>query len=240
MKVTIINPKCRLIAMLITLVGIILCSNLLVMSGFVICCILFVVLFKLYKQAISFLTYIVLPTSVGLILTWAVILAKSPEQDGFYFGLCFALLITFRLISIGLIFQITFLTIPDNQRIQTFYGFGLRGHSLLVFISTLTLWPEFKRRTQQIYEARLARGMMPTRSILYRIIQMPAILKSLFTYSLISASDRINLWSERNTLENFHNSDYFLYPKVFTFKSVFIVLICLLWLTIVILIKNIY
>ena len=150
-----------------------------------------------------FVVRILAPIFVIHLLVWGFLVGAppgSPPGSSSTDGSRFAVFIALRRILLGGIFQLCFLSIPYDKMINTFWYWGLRGKSLVVAAGAFTIWPELKLRGDQILAARYARGLSPDRKLFSRIRQFPFLLRPLLTWAIRSASERTQLWEQRQLL----------------------------------------
>lgn len=162
------------------------------------------------RHHLRFTFTIVLPVSLGLFLVWGWLLGAPPgaapgSAPGA--GAHFAALISLRLIALGGIWQLSFLTIPPAELPATLRMWGVPGSLLAVTVGAIALIPEMRLRTEQIITAREARGLVPDRRLWTRALELPKLLRPLLAWALRSAIQRSDLWRERDLLARLSQSE---------------------------------
>ena len=155
-----------------------------------------------YKR---FLFRIWLPLATALVAVWAGLVAAPPgglvgssRQEGFEY----ALLVAIRLAILSGLGQMILLGVPTSRLAETliFYRFP---HTLaIVAVSARTLVTELRVRLDQVWTARLARGVVPRRTPIQHLLHFPRTLRPLLAWTLRSAIQRSELWTERSLLAN--------------------------------------
>jgi hypothetical protein len=156
-----------------------------------------------HKHA-RFAALVLSPVLLALALVWGWVVGAPPgEPTGSdpAGGLMFSAFIGVRLLLLTGIFQLCFLSIPQDQLIANLRGWGLRGDGLIVAASAFVLWPELKARAEQVITARYARGLVPDRKLLTRFKQLPYMLRPLLIWSLRSAIQRTEAWQQRQVVK---------------------------------------
>ena len=67
----------------------------------------------------------------------------------------------------------------------------------------LSVWAEIKIRAEQILNSRYARGLIPSRSIIARLRQIPHLLLPLLSWTLRASVQRTETWERTGLVENF-------------------------------------
>lgn len=140
---------------------------------------------------------IILPVGLGLVLVWGFLRQGTPNQStphSIQVGVLYATVTTMRLALLGAIFQATFLSLPMPKLVHLLQCFGVRGHLLAIVVSTLNLWPDFRRHVEQVIAGRCARGLMPNRRLLTRARQMPFAVRTIFISALGHGLERADTW----------------------------------------------
>lgn len=144
-----------------------------------------------------FLCYLWLPLAAGLILVWGIIVRSDPFQaagSDAMSGFRYATLVSLRLASLAILFQATFLSLKGLPLAAHWWALGLSPNAVAGLVSVFQLWPDFKRRTDQIVAARCARGLMPDRRLATRVRQIPFAFRTLFLANLDSSFERADRW----------------------------------------------
>lgn len=140
---------------------------------------------------------IILPVGLGLVLVWGFLRQGTPNQNAphsIQAGVLYAAITTMRLALLGAIFQATFLSLPMPKLVHLLQSFGVRGRLLAIVVSTLNLWPDFRRQVEQVIAGRCARGLMPNRRLLTRIRQVPFAVRTIFISALGHGLERADAW----------------------------------------------
>ena len=199
-----IHPKIRLICAVISSVGILLCSNIFILLGIFICILLPLTIYtKTIKAFISFFLKVFWPILIALIITWGFIIQQNPNSNSpasAIEGVKYSLFISLRLLILIGIFQVAFLSISKDTLINQLRTMGFRQDYLLVMVGAYAIWPDMKKRSTQIIEARMARGLIPKMSLYYRIFQIKHILRPLVISTIHNAIVRAEVWSERDII----------------------------------------
>jgi energy-coupling factor transporter transmembrane protein EcfT len=147
---------------------------------------------------------VLLPVGLGLVLIWGFIRHGAPGQAAGIStdaGVFYALTTTLRLALLGAVFQTAVLSLPPARLVHMLQRFGVRGRSLAIVVSTLNLWPDFRRHVEQVYAARCARGLMPDRRLATRVRQLPYAIRTVFVTSLGQALERAESWEASGLVE---------------------------------------
>ena len=140
---------------------------------------------------------VVLPVGIGLVFIWGFVRQGTPDISAklsIQAGVLYATITTLRLALLGGIFQCAFLSLSVPKLVHQLQSFGVRGRMLAIVVSTLNLWPDFRRHVEQIIAARCARGLMPDRRLLTRLRQAPLVIRTLFISGLGHGLDRADAW----------------------------------------------
>lgn len=140
---------------------------------------------------------VILPVGLGLVFIWGFVRQGTPEPNtnhSIQAGVVYAATITLRLALLGAIFQATFLSLPIPKLVHLLQSFGVRGRALAIIVSTLNLWPDFRRQVEQVIAARCARGLMRDRRPITRLRQAPLAIRTLFISGLGHGLDRAEAW----------------------------------------------
>lgn len=163
---------------------------------------LFVVLITLSFQGklLSFARFagaIILPVGIGLIFVWGFVRQGTPDlntKHSIQAGVLYATVTTLRLALLGAIYQAAFLSLPIPKLVHLLQSFGVRGRALAIVVSTLNLWPDFRRHVEQVIAGRCARGLMPDRRLLTRVRQVPFAIRTIFISALGHGLERADAW----------------------------------------------
>lgn len=204
------NPRARAIAAVLAIMGTLAARNVVVLLlGWSLVLLPIILGTGMTRAYLRFLFVVLLPIAVALLLVWAVVVGAPPDtqiaSDPFG-GARYAAMISLRLALLGGITQLCFLTIPSEQLANTFRRWGLHREGLLIALGAFALWPELKLRTEQVFTARLARGLISRHNLLSRIYQLPYLLRPLFAWTLRSAIRRPNEWQRQQLLTGFDAS----------------------------------
>ncbi len=140
---------------------------------------------------------IILPVGLGLVLVWGFLRQGAPNQSApqsIQAGVLYATATTMRLALLGAIFQATFLSLPMPKLVHLLQSFRVRGRLLAIVVSTLNLWPDFRRYVEQVIAGRCARGLMPNRRLLTRARQVPFAVRTIFISALGHGLERADAW----------------------------------------------
>jgi energy-coupling factor transporter transmembrane protein EcfT len=162
---------------------------------------------RLERRHLVFVCWIVLPVSVALFVVWGFIVGAPPgaaagvDPAG---GIRFATLTTLRLLVLGAIWQLCFLTLPFHGLAATLRSWGIRGDALVACLGSFAVIPEVSARARQVIAARAARGFLGRASWLSRARQLAALLPPLVAWVLRSAVQRDEQWRHRGLIQRFH------------------------------------
>jgi len=230
-----VHPKVRGISTILAIIGTLFANDIIIMLFAWL--VLLIPLFTLTSTMRShgrFVIKIVAPIFIILLVVWGWLVGAPPGlQPGSSSvdGARFAIFISLRLILLGGIFQLCFLSIPYDKLINTFRQWGLKGNWLVVAAGAFTIWPELKLRGEQILDARYARGLTPDRKLFSRIQQFPFLLRPLLTWAIRSANDRTQLWDQRRLILKLGRRSSQKYHSSF-FINAYVLLISITWLII--------
>jgi energy-coupling factor transporter transmembrane protein EcfT len=149
-----------------------------------------------------------LPIILVLVAVWAIILKAPPgvnpgtDPGG---GLTFATVTSLRLVLISLTLFSTVTEIPDALRPEVLRLWGLRGQALLLTCGTLALPSELAQRARRAVDARLSRGIYPSRSVWSRSRHVPHVVRSLVIWTLDTAAGREEEWARRHLMTHLLN-----------------------------------
>jgi hypothetical protein len=91
---------------------------------------------------------------------------------------------------------------------------GVRGHLLIIILSSFSVWKGFSSRAERIINARLSRGYLKNRSFFNRVKQVPHVLKPLLASTLIQALERAASWKQRDLFTEINQIKTSSIPKV--------------------------
>lgn len=198
----VLHPKIRGLATLLFSFGLFLCSDPMLLLPFWLAAFALLTWLGHWRAHAKYLVAAILPIYAALLVIWGVVVPGGPVaeigQAAGASGYLYATAIALRLAGLGAVIQLCFL--PPLRRgdlIATLQGWGLRGTSLIVTLSTLALVEDINYRVRQVMEARIARGMSP-HGLINDIKQLPVVLRPLFVFILHSAIKRAELWHHRN------------------------------------------
>lgn len=148
------------------------------------------------KPALKFLIRLWLPLAAGLAIVWGLAVRGTPDHpgSGATSGLEYAGTISLRLAALAALFQCAFLSLRGLRLAKHWSKMGLPPNAVAGLVSIFQLWPDFAHRTDQVVAARCARGLMPNRSFLTRLKQLPFSFRTLFLSTLGSSIDRAERW----------------------------------------------
>lgn len=152
-----------------------------------------------------FLVSVWLPLAVALLFVWAGLVAAPPGQpvgSDRLAGLEYALLVSTRLAVLAGLGQIVLLGFPPDQLAGALRFHGLPQSIVVVAVAARTLVAELTTRLDQVWTARLARGVVITPSIVQRARHFPYMLRPLLSWTLRSAIQRSEMWTERDLLSH--------------------------------------
>jgi energy-coupling factor transporter transmembrane protein EcfT len=157
-----------------------------------------------------FALYAILPLAFALVGVWGWLIGSppgaSPGSDPMG-GVMYGLRISARLLLLTGVFQLCFLSLPEQELAYTLQRWGLGSSGIAVVIGGLSLWPEAERRAEQIMTARYARGLVPNRRFLTRVKQLPFLLRPLLVWILRSGVERAEAWKQRGIIDQIGKSD---------------------------------
>ena len=205
-----IHPRARGVAALVAIVGTLLVKNVggAAIAWLVILVPLLFVTGVLGKH-MRFVVTILAPISAALFAVWAWIVGAppgAPMGSAPSVGAEFAGLISLRLALLGGISQLCFGTIPPDRLGPTLQSWKLQGEWLFIAVSSLTLVREMQLRAEQVLTARYARGLVPNRTFLARLRQLPYLLRPLMAWVLRSAIQRSEALHQRQLLARLENT----------------------------------
>ncbi len=179
------------------------------------------------RSHVGFAAVVVAPVAIAVFLVWGLLIAAPPGQEigsDPHGGLRFAAVVVLRLLLLGGIIQLTFLTIPPEQLPFTLSRWGVRGDAAIVTLGVFALLPELRLRADQVLTARQARGLVPNRSFVARMYQLPFLLRPLFAWALRSAIQRADSWHQRGMLSRIDNLTQFPHLGSYWFDALYLLL----------------
>lgn len=201
-------PKVRLVSILLAMVATGLTNNVeLLIYTWTFIAIPLLILTKQIKKYFYFSLFFLVPFFIILYIIWVLIIQIPPYEK---FGTevlsaqTYVLFITFRFALFTSILQLGVLTIKAKYLASTLYYWGLRKNTLIITLSSLALISELNRRIDEVLTARYARGYFKKRTLWNNFIQLPYMLRSLFTWSLRSAMQRSEIWSKHDTFNKLY------------------------------------
>jgi energy-coupling factor transporter transmembrane protein EcfT len=129
-----------------------------------------------------------------LFLTWGALAPMPSHAD----GMRFAALTSLRLVALLFIMSSLFGELTAAALARQLRSWRIRKDAITAVLGIVTLWPEIRRRTTEIIEARYARGLIRRRSVLDAAFSLPSILRPLVAWSLRSAISRAESWERRS------------------------------------------
>jgi energy-coupling factor transport system permease protein len=197
-----------LLALILAAIGAIVTKNLVLLAiGWGILILPLAKIFGILRQHLQFIIVFILPPFILLFVVWHFIIGAPPDRpigsdpDG---GTIYALTTAVRLMVLGGLAQIAFVPIPLDDLPYVLTQVGIKGDLLVIIISSFALIPEFKQRANKIITARYARGLIKDRSFISRLIQLPYLIRPLFTGALTTAMDREKIWKRWGHIESFN------------------------------------
>lgn len=157
----------------------------------------------------SFVGRLWLPLGAAIVVVWGVIVGAPPGQlvgsdpgGGFTYGSVVAL----RLVIFSGLGQLLFLAVPAPELASALRQYGVPADIVVIVVSARILIAELTLRVDQIWTARLARGVVRSRNRLEYLRHFPYLLRPLFTWILRSAIQRSELWTSRGLLASFDSN----------------------------------
>jgi energy-coupling factor transport system permease protein len=198
-----------LMAVILAAIGAIVTKNLILLAiGWGLLILPLAKIFGILRQHLQFIFVVILPLLILLFVVWHFIIGAPPDRsigsdpDG---GTIYALTTAVRLMVLGGLAQIAFLPIPLDDLPYVLTQVGIKGDLLVIIISSFALIPEFNQRANKIITARYARGLIKDRSFISRLIQLPYLVRPLFTGALTTAVDRVEIWERWGHVESFNS-----------------------------------
>jgi hypothetical protein len=152
----------------------------------------------------KFVLTVIVPVGLGLIIVWGLIRKGAPTQStvpSVQAGVHFAVLTTLRLGLLSAVFLAAVFSLPTERLVDLLRAFGIRHRILAIIVSTLNLWPDFRRQVEQVFAGRCARGLMRDRRFTTRASQFPFVLRTLFVSALGQGIDRADSWESSGLLD---------------------------------------
>jgi energy-coupling factor transporter transmembrane protein EcfT len=197
-----------LLAVILAAIGAIVTKNLVLLAiGWGLLILPLTKIVGILKRHLNFIVVFVLPLFVYLFVVWHFIIGAPPDRligsdpDG---GTIYSLTTAIRLMVLGGLAQIAFLPIPLDDLPYVLTQVGIKGDLLVIIISSFALIPEFSQRANKIITARYARGLIKDRSFCSRLIQLPYLIRPLFTGALKTAENREKIWERWGHIESFN------------------------------------
>ena len=198
------SPQIRGLAALMAIVTTFICQDPRVLAvGFVFAVVPLTLITGVFVKFAKFVLVIIFPIALGLLFVWGWLMGAPPGElrgSAPSAGYLYASTIFLRLALVSGVVFVCLLSLRADSMVTLFRSWGVRGELLTLLIISFALWPEFALRTEQIYAARCARGLMPNRNILTRAQQFPFILRTLFTWAIGNGLARMDLWRQQNLL----------------------------------------
>jgi energy-coupling factor transporter transmembrane protein EcfT len=198
------SPQIRGWATLLAIVAAFFCQNPSVMTIALVCLILpLTIITGVFIKFAKFVSVVIFPIALGLLFVWGWLMGAPPGEprgSSPSAGCLYGAIIFLRLALVSGVVFVSLLSMRADRMVTVFRSWGIRGELLTLLIISFALWPEFALRTEQIYAARCARGLMPNRNPLTRAKQFPFILRTLFTWAIGNALTRLDLWRQQDLL----------------------------------------
>ena len=198
------SPQIRGLATLLAIAGTFFCQNPTTLAvGLVGIIIPLTIVTGVSDKFGKFVLVIILPIALGLLFVWGWLMGAPPGEprgSAPMAGSLYAAAVFLRLSVVSGFVFVSLLSLPADKMVTLFRSWGIRGELLTLLIISLALWPEFALRTEQIFAARCARGLMPNRNLWTRARQFPFILRTLFTWAIGNGLARMDLWRQQNLL----------------------------------------
>lgn len=190
----IMHPYIRLAFLLAGICGTILIANpILLLAIYLLVIIPTIVLNQQLRQHLKLLVIGILPILLSFILIYIIILQNKNE------GWEFIAVKLIKIIIFTSLFQIT-LSIPSKILFPTLRKWGFSGQSLVLVLSSLTVWEDVTYRAGKIMDARFARGFVVQRSVVAQARQLPYIIVPLVIAVFRTAIERADGWEQKNML----------------------------------------
>ncbi len=234
-----VHPYVRLTAAILAITGSVIAKDMYqLLIGWLFLIVPFVIITGTIKKHLSFLLYAILPIVIMLLFVYAFILPNFQNGKNIYStitGVEFALTTVLKLILFTSVLQLV-LHIPNEELFTTLKCWGIKGDGLVIYFGALTIWADVKMKANKIIDARFARGLVKSRSVLNRLKQVPYVIRPLITGILLSSLERSQSWKQKKILLRLENlkGDDLKYSFGF---NLLLLLICLLWIIMSIYIK---
>lgn len=231
------SPRARLAAAVVALVATFVAANGYTLAlAWLFVAVPLIAATRIFWPHMLFSLVFLAPFGAALFVVWVFVVGAPPNAplgSDVTGAQAYVLEITFRLALITAIFQLCFLTILPAHLPATLSRWGIYGDALIIALGALALIPELNRRADQVLTARFARGYVATRSIWVRLVQVPFLLRPLFTWALRSAIQRSETWRQRDMLRRLSQLAE-VEPQGSTAGSLLWISISILWLAVAI------
>lgn len=162
------------------------------------------------RTHLRFVIWVLLPVAAALLVVWGWVVGAAPgglPGSAPLQGLRFAAATSFRLVVLGGLWQLCFLTLPSSDLGPTLRSWGFRGEALIVALGSLAVMPDLAARSRQILTARHARGFLGRASWWSRARQLPGVLPPLVAWILRASIQRGENWRHRGLIQRFERLD---------------------------------
>jgi hypothetical protein len=190
-----IHPYIRAIILLCILVAVYLSQSIQFdMAFYLFVLIPLLLLHSKIKNHIQFLLVAIFPIFLSFVLIKIIVLNGQKEEWQLI------LVKTLKLIISATIFQFLLL-IPSKELYITFKKWGFKNNTLIILLSSFTVWNEITNRADKIVTARLARGYVKNRNLLSMGKQLTFVLNPLLVGVMRTSIERAESWSQKNISE---------------------------------------
>ena len=185
------SPKAHLISGLLIAIGVILAhgKGMLLMACIVLALYLLIIgEFSILRRSLAAITPI---AAMLFAVDWLLSHLASATQ------LRSPVVTSLRLSALMLAFGYVATFFQSEQTAERLASLGLNGEWLVIALSATTTLPLMQATAVQITDARFAAGLIPSRSPLSTVFQLPHVLRPLFTQALRVAVARSDAWHQR-------------------------------------------
>ena len=184
------------------------------------------------RACANFVLRLWLPLAAGLAIVWGLAVRGAPgitPGTDMAAGFRYAGLISLRLAALAALFQAAFLVLRGLKLAHHWSHLGLPPAGVAGLVSIFQLWPDFRRRADQVVAARCARGLMTDRRVFTRVRQLPFACRTLFLSTLGSSLDRASRWQAEKIPERLVVAAGFKIANGTLFASLFWILLVIGW-----------
>jgi len=190
-----IHPFVRLINLLASVGGIVICKNNIHLFLFWIVFLFpLVVLTNNTKTHFKFLGVVVLPMCLMFVVLYF-------TMDSNLQRIIMTLL---KFITCTTIVQVTFI-IPLTEIYTTFKKWGIKGDLLITFLGSYIVWVDIINRSNNILTARFSRGFIKKRSMFIMLKQLPYLITPLIIGVIRTAIERSESWDQKMLIYKVEN-----------------------------------